>query len=127
MQSLRRLTGIVLNVLLVQASLAGYGTTCAHAGEAMGSETSEAIAVMDHAGVPVGAEGACAEAARDAGCPIPCAPEACAAITARAAPALPAGTTAAGASARRIESVWGDSGLTRQGPRPAPDLPPPRA
>ena len=133
MQPVRRLTAILLNVLLIQVSLAGFGATGAEASEAMRSGTGDAIAMTHVADVPTGAERACAETmGDDAGCPRPCAPEGCAAMTACAAtacaaPAVPVGAIAAGALARRVERAWGDPAHARPSPRPAPDRPPPRA
>ena len=127
MQPLRRLTAIVLNVLLIQASLAGYGATCARASEAMGSGARDAATMTHGADVSPAAERTCAKTADDAGCLPPCALQGCAAMTACAAPAVPAGTIAAGALARRVERAWGDPALAHQGPWPAPDRPPPRA
>jgi hypothetical protein len=127
MQAVRCLTAIVLNVLLIQVSLAGYGATCAKPGEAMGSGTSAAMAMSHVPDVSPGAERACAEAATGAGCSLPCTPEECAAMTACVAPALPARATAPSAVARRSDRAWGDPALSRQGLRPPPDLPPPRA
>lgn len=127
MQPLRRLTALMLNVLLIQVSLAGYGATCAKPGDAMGSGTSAAMAMSHVPDVSPGAERACAEAATGAGCSLPCTPEGCAAMTVCVAPALPARATAPGVVASPSERAWGDPALIRQGLRPPPDLPPPRA
>ena len=127
MQSLRRLTAIVLNVLLIQASLSGYPATCAQPGEAMGSAASAAGAMMHVADASLGAERACREAAAEARSSLPCAPGGCAIASACAAPALTAGTTAPGARASSSAGAWGDPERTREGLRRAPELPPPRA
>jgi hypothetical protein len=127
MQALRRVTAIVLNVLLIQVSLAGYGATCAKHGDATGSRTSAAMAMTHVPDVSPGAERACADAVTSAGCSLPCTPGRCAAMTACVAPALPARATAPGVVASPNERAWGDPALSRQGLRPPPDLPPPRA
>jgi hypothetical protein len=127
MQAFRRLTAIVLNVLLIQVSLVGYGATCAKPGNAMGSGTSAPMAMTHVPDVSPGAERACAEAATGSGCSLPCTPEGCAAMTACVAPALPARATASGVVASPSDRPWGDPALGRWGLRPPPELPPPRA
>src|SRR5918993_6129356 len=98
MQPLRRLTAIVLNVLLIQVSLAGDRATCIERGEPMASPVGAAAGTSHDAGESRQTDGACPD--RPAG--EECAP-----------PWAPVG--------------WADPALTRQARRPAPDLPPPRA
>jgi hypothetical protein len=127
MQPLRRLTAIVLNVLLIQVNLARDGAACAQRGDAMGAATIAAMAMTHGADVSRVGERLCAESATDTGCSHPGATEECATMTPCAAPALPARNAAPGALGSPSDRAWGDPGITRQGPRPAPDLPPPRA
>lgn len=126
MLRLRRLTALVLNVLLIQVSVAGYGRTCAEGGNSVGEATSTtAVAHASH--VSDEAERPCSDAATDQTCPRPWTPGGCAARTACAAPALLSGVIVATAETPPGDPLWADAARMRQGPRPAPDLPPPRA
>jgi len=126
MLRLRRLTALVLNLLLIQVSLAGDGRTCVERGNPVGEATSTtAVAHVSH--VSDEAERPCRDAATDQTCPRPWTPDECAAQTACAAPALLAGVTPATGETPPGDPLWADAALMRQGPRPAPDLPPPRA
>lgn len=129
MHPLRRVTAIVLNVLLIQLSLAGYGPTCAQRDEAMSSTTNATMTMtMTHvADAPSGPARACVDPAAGERCSLPCPPEACATMTACAALALPVRTAVLAADAVPRDRAWRDPALGRLAPRPAPDLPPPRA
>ena len=126
MQPLRRLTAIVLNVLVIQVSLAGDGAACAQHGDATGAATMAAVVMTQGADVSPAGECGSAESAADSGCSRPGATDECATMAPCAAPALPASNAAPGALVSLSGRVWGDPAITRQGPRPAPDLPPPR-
>jgi hypothetical protein len=72
-------------------------------------------------------KGACVDPLADDGCSLPWAPTGCAALTACVAAAMPARTDLAFADAPAADRGWGNPALARPAPRPAPDLPPPRA
>ena len=127
MHLLRRLTALVLNILLLQLSLVGYGPTCAQRGEAMKSTTNAAMPMTHVAGPASGPERACVGPAPGERCSLPCPPEACATMTACGALLLPASITVLAADASASDPAWRDPALERQAARPAPDLPPPRA
>ena len=124
MHPLRRLAAIVLNGLLIQVSLVGYGATCAPDGTAM-SSASGAMMTMTH--IPARLERACVEPDAGDACPVPCPSPACVTMTGCLAVALPVRTDVLAADAPMPDHAWRDPALARQAPRPAPDLPPPRA
>ena len=126
MHLLRRLTAILLNVLMLQLSMAGYGPTCAQRGEAMGSATNVTMTMTHVAGAAAGPESACAGPAPGEGCRLPCPPEACATMTACVALACPVKTAVLADDGSASDRAWRDPALARLAPRPAPDLPPPR-
>lgn len=126
MHLLRRLTALVLNVLLLHLSLVGYGRTCAQRGEAMKSTTDAAMPMTHVAGPASGPQRACVGPTPDERCSLPCPPEACATMTACVPLVLPARTTVLAADASASDRAWRDPALARLAPRPAPDLPPPR-
>lgn len=126
MLRLRLLTALALNVLLIQVNLAGYGPMCVERGSAAG-QANTAPAMSHAAGASHGSKRACGDAAADEGCPLPWAPAGCSTLSACVAPALPARVSVAAADTPTGDRLWGDAALVRQGPRPAPDLPPPRA
>ena len=126
MLRLRRLTALVLNLLLIQVSLAGYGQTCGERGNSVGQATN--TSALAHAGlVSHEAERTRCDSATEETCPRPRTPNGCAARTACVAPALPARVIVATSETPTGDPLWADTALMRQGPRPAPDLPPPRA
>ena len=126
MQPLRRLTALVLNILLIQVSLAGYWATCAERGGAMASPGVSA-GMAHEAGQSHETDGACPDRPAGEECAPPWGPAGCAALAACVAPALPAGIDVAAAIPSPGSAGWADPALTRQARRPAPDLPPPRA
>lgn len=127
MQSLRRVTAIVLNVLLIQVSLAGYWAACGPDSLAM-DLAMDAAAGMSHEGHgSQQTERACLELSTDADCAPPSAPGGCAALTTCAASALPARTQVMTESTPPRDAPSRELAMVRQAPRPAPDLPPPRA
>src|SRR5688500_16422180 len=128
MQPLRRLTAIVLNILLIQVSLAGYWATRAERGEAMASPVGAAAGASHESGESHQTDGACPHRPAGEECAPPWAPVGCAALAAcMAPPAVPAGIDVAAAIPSPGDAGWADPALTRQARRPAPDLPPPRA
>jgi hypothetical protein len=127
MQPLRRLTALVLNVLLIQVSLAGYWATCAERGEAMASPVGAAAGMAHEDGRSHQTDRTCPDRPAGEECAPPSAPAGCAALAACVAPALPAGIDVAAAIPLPSGAGWADPALTRQASRPAPDLPPPRA
>ena len=126
MLRLRRLTALVVNVLLIQVNLAGYGRTCVQGGNSASQATN--MATMAHApNVPGEAESARDDCAAEQACPHPWIPEGCAAATACVAPALPASVIVTSADTPARDPVRAGTALMWQGPPSAPDLPPPRA
>lgn len=129
MAMLRRATAVLLNLVLLQVSLAGYGAACAAPSDAMSPAPSATMA-MDHAPAPDAShetERACVGPLGDDGCSLPWAPMGCAALTTCVAMGMPARTNLAFADAPAADRGWGNPALARPAPRPAPDLPPPRA
>ena len=126
MLRLRRLTALVLNLLLIQVSLAGYGRTCVEGGNSV-SPATNTMAMAHAPGVPDDAERVHDHCAAEQSCPRPWTPDGCAARAACVAPALPARVVVTPADAPAGDRHWADAALMRQGPRAAPDLPPPRA
>ena len=115
----RRLTAIVLNVLLFQVVWTGYGATCVQPVAAPVNQTAD----VSHR-----PERACADAApAGGGCSVPSAPEQCVTTTACVVLALPMTTDATTAEPAPKDRGWSDVLFARPAPRPAPDLPPPRA
>ena len=127
MRSLHRLTAIVLNLILIQVSLAGYWAACGPDSLTMGSATGAAAGMSHEGRASQHTERACLELSTDTDCTPPWVPGGCDALTTCAAPALPARTHVAAQFTPRRDVPSRDIAMMRQGPRAAPDLPPPRA
>ena len=111
MLRLRRLTALVVNVLLIQVNLAGYGRTCVQGGNSASQATN--MATMAHApNVPGEAESARDDCAAEQACPHPW---------------IPASVIVTSADTPARDPVRAGTALMWQGPPSAPDLPPPRA
>ena len=127
MRSLRRLTAIVLNVFLIQVSLAGYWAACGPHNTAMGSAMDPAAGMSHdgHASQPPERE--CLGSSTDGDCSPPWASGGCAALTTCATPTLPARMQVMVESTPPRDAPSRELAIVRQAARPAPDLPPPRA
>ena len=125
MLRLRRLTALILNLLLIQVSLAGAGRPCVEGDNSVSPATN--TTAIAHTPDVSDAERAHHRCAAEQSCPRPSTPEGCAARAACVAPALPARVVVTPADAPAGDRHWADAALMRQGPRAAPDLPPPRA
>jgi hypothetical protein len=125
MRQLRRLTAIVLNLLLIQIDLLGHGTTCGQREKATVSVTNAAMAMTGAFDASHATHHACVDLVAAEGCSLPGAP-ACAVLTSCMSSALPARTSATVADVSPGVHAWVQPALVRQAPRPAPDLPPSR-